>query len=439
MNRFLSQILRVSACVVLCAAEVFAVEIEAEGKVSADSPAARTHALSAALQEAVRARADVIFNECGENKEVQTDNTFCKAMSYIKRYEVLSAGVTEDSLYTVKIKADVSDTPLNSSESLTFQMLAKEYESPRIAIQIDEQIEGVKKGTLASDWLSNTAVQCGLHVVDLDNAQGQNGMLVKRTEALGRKTEESIRSQGVVSACDYVIEGKIIGSASGEQSFYGSKPGKKYSIAFDVKVRDAATGNVLLALNSPAQNVLVRNVASDTVAAREAVRQLLEGNTRLPDTDYGWQLVRRIFTHWTSEKMLGATIKMEFVGLDLISSEKLQSELKKHKAVGAVWIRSIDAAAISVVDCETLVNSTELAKVVTSILPGFGLERSEKRYLMFRKGYIAKIKEDYTEITIVQDSSVPFNYWDIFTGLIVTGVGAGCGKCWRVYRRRRSL
>lgn len=130
---------------------------------------------------------------------------------------------------------------------------------------------------------------------------------------------------------------------------------------------------------------------------------------------------------------------MEFVGLDLISSDKLQSELKKHKTVGAVWIRSIDAAAISVVDCETQGNSTDLAKVVTSILPGFGLERSEKRYLLFRKGYIAKIKEDQTEATDGHHSSESFNYWDICTGLIVTGVGAGCGKCWRVFRRRRRV
>ena len=97
-------------------------------------------------------------------------------------------------------------------------------------------------------------------------------------------------------------------------------------------------------------SALFRNVSSDTAAAREAVRQLMEGNKRKADSDAGWQLIRSIFTHWAAETDLGATIKLEFVGLDLPGSEKLKSGLEQQTAIGAVWVRSIDASAISVIE-----------------------------------------------------------------------------------------
>ncbi len=407
----------------LLACSAAGVEVEAEGRAAGDAPAARQQALTDALREAVRSGAgvDLVSESQMENFELTFDRTFSKARGYVKKYEVLESGLTEDGFYTVKIKADVSDKAPAANDTMTFQMMAREHEAPRIAIQIDEQIEGVQNGSLATDWLRNAAVKCGLRVVDLDNAQGQGGMLAKRAEALGRKTEATVRSGGVVSACDYVIEGNIVGSSAGTQSFYGSKAGKKYSLGLNITVRDAATGAIVLTENPESRDILIRNVSSDTAAAREAVRQLMEGSPRKPDTDAGWKLIRRIFAHWATEMDLGASIKLEFVGLDLENAEKLKAGLEKQTAVGAVWIRSIDAAAVSVVECESRLNAADLAKVVSEILPDYGLDRSEKRYLSFRKG---GVKQDGSEATVATSSSSGgLDLWQIVAGVIVSAVG----------------
>lgn len=398
------------------------VEVEVEGRAAGDAPAARQQALTDALREAVRSGAgvDLVSESQMENFELTFDRTFSKARGYVKKYEVIEAGLTEDGFYTVKIKADVGDKAPAANDTMTFQMMAREHEAPRIAIQIDEQIEGVQNGNLATDWLRNTATKCGLRVVDLNNSQGQGGMLSKRAEALGRKTEATLRSEGIVSSCDYVIEGNIVGSTAGTQSFYGSKAGKKYSLGLNITVRDAATGAIVLTENPESRDILIRNVSSDTAAAREAVRQLMEGSPRKADTDAGWKLIRRIFAHWASEMDLGATIKLEFVGLDLENSDKLKKELEKQTAIGAVWIRSIDAAAVSVIECESRLNAPDLAKVISDIMPEYGLDRSEKRYLSFRKGFVNKEQEAATSNS---GENGGLDLWQIITGIIVSAVG----------------
>ena len=399
------------------------VEVEAEGRAAGDAPAARQQALTDALREAVRSGAgvDLVSDSQMENFELTFDRTFTKARGYVKKYEVLESSLTGDGFYTVKIKADVSDTAPAANDTMTFQMMAREYEAPRIVIQIDEQIEGVQNGNLATDWLRNIAVKCGLRVIEQNNTQGQSGMLARRAEALGRKDEAAIRSGGVVSACDYVIEGNIVGNSAGTQSFYGSKAGKKYSLGLNITVRDAATGAIVLAENPESRDILIRNVSSETAAAREAVRQLMEGSPHKPDTDEGWKLIRRIFAHWAAEMDLGASIKLEFTDFDLESAEKLKTGLEQQTAVGAVWIRSIDAAAISVVECESRLNATDLAKVVSEILPAYGLDRSEKRYLSFRKGASPNGTEDSSTADI---ASKGLGFWLIIAGVIISVAGS---------------
>lgn len=410
------------------------IEVEAEGRAAGDAPSARTQALTDALREAVRTGSgvDLVSESAMENYELTLDRTFTKARGYVKKYEVLSSGMSDDGFYTITIKADVGEGPIAANDTMTFQMMAKEHESPRVAIMIEEEIEGVKNGTLAGDWLRNHLGQCGLQVVDIKNAQGQGGMLAKRAQTLGRETEGALRSQGLVSGCDYIIEGKIIGSAEGTQSYYGSKPGKKYSLGFDVKVRDAATGNIVLTENFQSRDIVIRNVSSDTAAAREAVRQFMEGNKRKENTDAGWMLIRRIFSHWATEMDLGATIKLEFVGLDLKTSDKLKNELEKQTAIGSVWIRSIDAAAVSVVECESRLNSADLAKVITSILPGYGLDRSEKRYLSFRTG-AATAETDEAKATATAENSP----W-LMIGGIIAAVGIALGMlCLKLLKKNK--
>ena len=380
----------------VCIAASYGAVVEVEGRAPADEPMARSQALADALREAVRTGAGVDLGSESQTKNftMEFDRMFSRARGYVKKYEVVSTGTSGDGFYVVKVKADVGEGMPDTNDKLTLQMMAREHQAPRVAIRIDEQIEEVRNGTLASDWLRNQATECGLRVVELERTQGEGGMMAKRAQALGRGQEAALRGQGTVSGCDYIIEGTVVGSSTGEQSFYGSKPGKKFSLGLNLKVVDAATGVVILTENAPSRDILIRRVTSDTAAAREAVRQLMEGSPRVADSDAGMKLIRRIFAHWAAEMDLGAVCKLEFTGMDLATAQKLKEKLTSVQNVGSVWIRSVDPAGVTVVDCEARLQPLELAAIIESSLPGFKLDRSENRYLSFRPSDKTAAKED---------------------------------------------
>ncbi len=382
--------------VLTCLAPSYGMMVEVEGRAPADEPMARSQALADALREAVRTGAgvDLVSESQTKNFTIEFDRMFSRARGYVKKYEVVSTGTSGDGFYVVKVKADVGEGMPDTNDKLTLQMMAREHQAPRVAIRIDEQIEEVKNGTLASDWLRNEVTECGLRVVELERTQGEGGMMAKRAQALGRGQEAALRGQGTVSGCDYIIEGTVVGSSTGEQSFYGSKPGKKFSLGLNLKVVDAATGVVILTENAPSRDILIRRVTSDTAAAREAVRQLMEGSPRVADSDAGMKLIRRIFAHWAAEMDLGAVCKLEFTGMDLATAQKLKEKLTSVQNIGSVWIRSVDPAGVTVVDCEARLQPLELAAIIESSLPGFKLDRSENRYLSFRPSDKTAAKED---------------------------------------------
>lgn len=347
---------------------------------------ARSQALADALREAVRegAGVDLVSETQVKNFAMEFDRMFSKARGHVKKYEVLSTSTSPDGFYVVRIKANVGEGAVDTNDKLTLQMMAREHQSPRVSVRIEERIEDVNNGTLASDWLRNAATECGLRIIETDRAQGDGGMLAKRAQTLGRGQEAAMRSEGVVSGCDYIIEGSVVGSSAGTESFYGSKPGKKFSLGLNLKVIDAATGVVILTENAPSRDILIRKVESSTAAAREAVRQLMEGSPRVADSDTGWKLIRRIFAHWSAEMDLGAVCKLEFTGMDLSTANQLKEKLTSIQNVGSVWIRSVDPAGVSVVDCEARLQPLELAAIIEQALPGYKLDRSENRYLSFR-------------------------------------------------------
>lgn len=382
--------------------------VQVTGKADAEAPTAREQALADALREAVRqgTGVDVVSETQMTDFALDYDRAFSKARGYLKKYDVLSSGVTEDGFYSVTIKAEVGDAPLTQNDTLTFQMMAREHQAPRVAIRISEQIEGAQNGPPATDWLKSTATKCGLRVVDLERAQGNGGFLAKRAQNLGREQEAQQRAEGIVSACDYLIEGEVEGGNAGTSSFYGSKAMKTYSLTMTVRVIDAATGNVLLTESQPARDIRIKDVSSDTAAARDAVRQLMEGSPRLKNSDMGWRVIRSLFASWASELDLGAVMKMEFTEMDATKADTLKKALDGKSGMGAVWIRSVDPVGISVIDCESRLDATNLAKLVEASLPGYKLDRSEKRYLSFRNSGVTK-QPQAVESTTASVASAP--------------------------------
>lgn len=350
-------------------------------------PCARDAALADAMREAVRLGVgiDVVSASGMHQFELVYDEVFTRSFGYLKRYEIIRNGIDSDGFYFVTIAADVEKGAPEADDTMTLQTIARMKGSPRIAVQIQEQIAGIPQSDTAGSLLRQAAAAYGLQVVDIPRTEQVNDVLSNRAKALGREQEAALRQCRVISECDYILKGTVIGSYTGEKSYYGSSPSKRFSLGFNADIIDAATGRIPVSESSPSIDITVRRVDSESAACREAVRTLMDGNPRSSVTGAGRKLLRRLFVHWLVEQDLGNVYKLEFIGLNLAAAQQLQSRLKENRTIGDVRIRSIDAETISVIDCEARLSPTELAALIESIASGYHLERSEYRYLSFRK------------------------------------------------------
>lgn len=383
--------------------------VDVEGKAVGASPAARAEALTDALREAVRmgAGVELVTQSQMTDFALDFDRVFAKACGYVRNYKVLNAQFGDDGIYRVKIHADVQRGSPEMDDRLALNQIARLKQTPRVAVRIDESIKGASSRGLAADWLQNVAREVGLQVVDINKTQGVDNALSKRAAILGRDKEAAFRSEGVMDTCDYLIEGSVIGDHLGSQSLYGSLPKQHFSLAVNLKVIDAATGNVVVVENPPARDLLISGADSVDVAAREAVRNVLDGQANDKKTDAGWKLFRRLFAHWTTELDLGSTVRLDFTQASLDTANKLRDLLSKEPQVGAVWLRSVDAAGISVFDIESRLDTVALASKIEQVLGGtFNLDRSGARYLSFVSQAGAKPIQEETQSPLSEQNGV---------------------------------
>jgi hypothetical protein len=402
---------------------VFADSVEVEGKAAGSTSAARAEALADALREAVRTGAGVELVSQSQTTDfaLDFDRVFAKARGYIRSYKVLSSQLGADGIYRVKIHAEVARGNPEMEDRLALQQLARLKQMPRVAVRIEENIKGATSRGMASDWIQNTAREIGLQVVDLGKTQGVDNALAKRAAILGRDKDASFRKEGIMDSTDYLIEGTVVGDSLGTQSLYGSLPKQRFSLAVSLKVIDAATGNVVVVENLPARDLLIGGVDSVDVAAREAIRNVLDGQANDKRTDAGWKLFRRLFAHWTTELDLGSTVRMDLTQANLETANKLRESLSREPQIGAVWIRSVDAAGITVFDVESRLDTTTLALKVEQVMSGtFHLDRSGARYLSF-------ISQSSPSATPIQAKSPPLERTPVvslrMTIIIATAVG----------------
>ncbi|MBR3820275.1 MAG: hypothetical protein IKJ37_01495, partial [Kiritimatiellae bacterium] len=118
------------------------------------------------------------------------------------------------------------------------------------------------------------------------------------------------------------------------------------------------------------------------------VRVFMSGERGAEKTPYGMQLIHRMFAHWMMEKQEGAIYCIELIKMEMNELQQLKEKLLQDSTISNIWVRSLDAAAVTIIDCETKLNADELAGKIASLIPDFTLDRSENRYLSFRQGDI---------------------------------------------------
>ena len=284
----------------------------------------------------------------------------------------------------------------------------KLIEKPRVIIDIQEEINGIKDEKSASNWVKERSANYGIRVVEAERA---GALAAKRADLLGRNNEASLRKEGIISNYDYFIQGKVSGHQEKEKGLYDSKDGIRFSLGMDMSVIEAATGEVIATTVIPPQDILVRNVVSEQAATREAINRLMKGSEESIGAD---ELFRKMESHWISEKHLGELYCLEFVGFDLVKANLLKIALFSFSGINEPRVCSVDAAGISVLECQTKLKSLDLASLVQKTITGFKLDRSDAHYLSFREnGEEVKVLNIPNKITSVNFSQENFfeKYW----------------------------
>jgi hypothetical protein len=135
-----------------------------------------------------------------------------------------------------------------------------------------------------------------------------------------------------------------------------------------------------------ARRFALEEALSPEIACREAIRRALQEAPDDSPKQPGMRAFRMLFTHWIAEMDLGSVFKVELTSFDLASAEKLQATLSKTDKVGAVWVRSVDASGVSVVDVESRLDGLTLARSICESLENqYQLDRSDNRYISLRR------------------------------------------------------
>jgi hypothetical protein len=161
-----------------------------------------------------------------------------------------------------------------------------------------------------------------------------------------------------------------------------------------VQIIDPISRNVVVSDTLEARRFALEEALSPEVACREAIRRSLEEPPDEGTSKPGMRAIRMLFTHWIAEMDLGSIFKVEFTGLDLDAAEGLRNTLSGRDKVGAVWVRSIDPAGVSVVDVESRLDGLTLAKSITDATgKKYQLDRSDNRYLSMRPKAVSATAE----------------------------------------------
>jgi hypothetical protein len=358
--------------------------VEAEGEAPGDAPNARVEALTSALREAVRVGVGVNVVDQSQVKDFQLDfdRVFTASMGYVRNYKIVSSALDVDGIYRVKIKADVAAGTPESNDSMIFKMLARSRQSPRLMIELDEKINGQSGSTTGTEWFARAAKDFGIPIVT--GAPQGGDVASKRAAILKRGTEAEMRAADLVSSCDYILRGTITTNSAEPKEIHDTMR-RICSVDIGLQIIDPISRNVVVSDTLEARRFALEEALSPEVACREAIRRALEEPPDESTVKPGNRAIRMLFTHWIAEMDLGSIFKVELTGLDLDAAESLRTALAGRDKVGAVWVRSIDPAGVSVVDVESRLDGLVLAKSIAEASGNkYQLDRSDNRYISMR-------------------------------------------------------
>ena len=362
-------------------------EVVAEGYASGERNNAREQALTDALREAVRSGAGTDLRS--ETKitdfALEYDRVFAAAFGYVREYHVISSGLGDDGLYRIKVRAKVGAGQPQTNDVLALRQIVHLKGSPRVALEVEEEIEGMPSHTdFSRTWFEQTSREGQLQLVDLQRMKQQEDRLAARDMFHTNTFFGRIRQAALGQKADIILEVRMKGKYLGAMRLYGMNLVHRFSLAVDLRVVVPDTGNNVVTLALPGVEVSSGLEDRDT-AAREAIHKLLAG--AWPGQRFSaHELFRKMFAHWITELDLGTMVSMEFAQLADAEKDRLTSVLRGESMVNAVLVREFDSKGLSKIEVETRLDADGLKAAVLKALGNqFDLELATKHFLSFAR------------------------------------------------------
>lgn len=406
--------------------------VESTGMAPGDNPNAREMALADALREAVRQGAgqDIASQSRVTDFALDYDRVFASAFGYVKGYAVTESGMGTDGIYRVTVQATVGDTEPDRRDIVALQQMVRLKGAPRVALEVDELIEGVPAGSGYSEaWFEQAARDMQLHLVDVARVNRNDDRLAARDEFFGDAQQASLRRADFSQEADFIIQARVRGRYLGSKSFYGSKPRHGYANSIDLRAL-RPNGQVVAALSIPGRESFDTNLQDQSAAARALLQIALAGGNR-GQYSGAWKLFRKIMAQWMTELDLGVVLRLEFAYISDVDFDKIQRALEDNCDVSAAWSREFDSQGLSFIDVESQLSTGDLKNAVLAALgPAWTLDRGTGDYLQFKpvahrdsESEVSMLDRAATFPTVVDRGGLPDWAWVLLGagGVLILG------------------
>lgn len=289
-----------------------------------------------------------------ENFQVVSDNILTWSNGYVKTYNILSEGMTDQTTYEVSIQALLEMANLKNDWDSLQNLIAK-MQNPRILIIMDEQNIGQSRDryhflsvdmTIAEATLMNKFLENGFDVID-GATMRQN---IKAEQAYAAATGNSqLASQiGKSLGAEVIVTGKAIAKVATGINLGGMKSCQANLTARVVK---ADIASVIATSSQHAAYPHIDEVTGGTKAIEKAAVKL------------GDELISKISKKWRDEFYKSTTVKIVIKNVDSFTQvNDFKSNVKYYvRGIKDIYQRKF-SSEIAELDVKLTGNANQLAR-----------------------------------------------------------------------------
>lgn len=324
--------------------------VEAEGMaaMTGDLLAVKRAALEDARKAAVEKVVGVLISARTMVDKAITiqQSILAKTSGYVKNYEILKEGQQADGIYHTKIRALVSFKEVKDDLLAADLLQAPAVGNPRVAILLDEKMEGSEEqSTACSDALAQAMIEKGYKVVDRSELAAIRVAEATR-DLLSGNMDKALKPIVQKLNAEVVITGKATTQLLTTQGLGGLI---SYRGSITAKALKAQTGDILATVTTQGSGL----DATKDVAAQKALAQVGKNAGQ----DFGSRIASELLRK--SNVLITVT---GLSGLDKLSQVK--GELLKTSGVSDIYMRSFSQ---DLAELEVKVNNISAADLAQAL------------------------------------------------------------------------